>query len=105
MKAACGKSARAVWAAGGGQREGFPERASPDPTPLRLLVALLGLALLPLGLVTLMAHELYHVVQYRCDLYKSDRLCVRFDAQTARTLQQVRDQSVGSAYRARLQLL
>src|ERR1022692_1009139 len=32
VKAACGKSARAVWAAGGGQREGSTERASPDPT-------------------------------------------------------------------------
>ncbi len=33
MKAACGKTARAVWAAGGGQREGIIQRASPDPTP------------------------------------------------------------------------
>src|ERR1017187_1047196 len=32
VKAACGKSAQAVWAAGGGQREGSTERASPDPT-------------------------------------------------------------------------
>src|ERR1035441_1008487 len=35
VKAACGKSARAVWAAGGGQREGSTERASPDPTPMK----------------------------------------------------------------------
>lgn len=40
-----------------------------------------------------------------CDMHRSDSLCVRFDAQTARTLLQVRDQSVGSGSRPRLLLL
>jgi hypothetical protein len=65
-------------------------------SPFRLVVTLLGLALLATaGTSALIAHSSRH----------NDSRCVSFDAQTARTLQQVADQAVGKANRPRLLLL